>query len=533
MFLAEVAKFESHLRSLPAWRSICAKAGDTGGYDGVDNVKLCDPGVSLANYALPTLEVPDGSIVPTEMQFNGSAAGRTIPIGSIIRLLQQFQLGEIVLPKGYEDDLSAATSAKMFRSVFRFRQYCCTNLDPPSVQKAWMKKSKEEWEKFQAETLLQFLREAHDEEDEDGNKRMFGIYWSGNGFEEMETMDALWNDVKLAGGAMGFVLFYLIVHTQSLFLGLMSLIIVFMAVPVAYVLFAILSGSSTMSLASFLSLFLVVGLGSDVVFVYTDFWRKAERDTALDTEADMMLWTLMYAGKASLATTVTTALSFFANLVSVLRPLREFGMFMGLCVVFAWILITLIFLPLCAVDSRYFSIFSLRCRGESLEVVHEDTARQRSFGMASVCVRRFRNPCAILSIVFSILALVIAILNAELDTSVPNIFPEDHNQNHGKEVHSRFLAAADVFPPLFAPPPVEAAICREHEFRPDDVNTCSVFWCEADTDEEASQDGSCKCWRKDSAATTCTSDDRSEIRFVGPESFTNTDENTVVHTLQL
>jgi predicted RND superfamily exporter protein len=87
-----------------------------------------------------------------------------------------------------------------------------------------------------------------------------------------------------------------------------------------------------MSIASFLSLFLVVGLGSDVIFVYTDFWRDSSSVTV--REVDRLVWTYQKAGKASLATTFTTSLSFFANLVSVLKPLREFGMFMGLCVFF-------------------------------------------------------------------------------------------------------------------------------------------------------------------------------------------------------
>lgn len=51
-----------------------------------------------------------------------------------------------------------------------------------------------------------------------------------------------------------------------------------------------------------------------------------------------------------MATSVTTALSFFANLASVLKPLREFGFFMGLCVIVVWLLLSLVYVPLCMVD---------------------------------------------------------------------------------------------------------------------------------------------------------------------------------------
>ena len=50
-----------------------------------------------------------------------------------------------------------------------------------------------------------------------------------------------------------------------------------------------------MSIASFLSLFLVIGLGSDVVFVYTDSWNDSAHYK--DTEVERLAWTMKYAGK--------------------------------------------------------------------------------------------------------------------------------------------------------------------------------------------------------------------------------------------
>ncbi|CAK0868048.1 unnamed protein product [Prorocentrum cordatum] len=104
----------------------------------------------------------------------------------------------------------------------------------------------------------------------------------------------------------------------------------------------------------------MVGLGSDVVFVYSDFWKHSvkvcsDEDSVLPsdaTTAKRMGWTYYYAGKASFATSATTAISFFANIASVLKPLREFGVFMGFNVIFVWILLTLIFVPMCQINER-------------------------------------------------------------------------------------------------------------------------------------------------------------------------------------
>ena len=54
--------------------------------------------------------------------------------------------------------------------------------------------------------------------------------------------------------------------------------------------------------------------------------RQVSRDPV-----ERLKFTYLQAASSTAATTFTTAMSFFANLASVLRPLREFGFFMGVC----------------------------------------------------------------------------------------------------------------------------------------------------------------------------------------------------------
>merc|ERR1719265_1665091 len=126
------------------------------------------------------------------------------------------------------------------------------------------------------------------------------------------------SDAMFAIGSIVFVLCYMWFHTSSFALSLLGLLIIFASVPVA----AIITPSKTMSIASFLSIFLIVGIGSDVIFVFNDFWSQSKlHDSRLDHR---LAWTIKQAGKSSLVTSCTTSASFFANLASVLRPLREF-----------------------------------------------------------------------------------------------------------------------------------------------------------------------------------------------------------------
>lgn len=48
-----------------------------------------------------------------------------------------------------------------------------------------------------------------------------------------------------------------------------------LAIPVAFVLTALLSGSNEVTGAAFLSIFLIAGLGADVVLVFINFWERA------------------------------------------------------------------------------------------------------------------------------------------------------------------------------------------------------------------------------------------------------------------
>merc|ERR1740122_484674 len=87
---------------------------------------------------------------------------------------------------------------------------------------------------------------------------------------------------------------------------------------------------------------------------------------------------IKHGGISCLATSLTTAVSFFANLVSVLQPLREFGLFMGLCVMSAFLLVLLMLPPIIVFLEK-------RRLRRSLRVVHASALRgQQSSGPPAI-----------------------------------------------------------------------------------------------------------------------------------------------------
>jgi hypothetical protein len=63
--LNAVVEFENELTDLPKFQATCSEVKE-------EFRQFCIPGVSLPNYALPTLEIDLGDIVPKKMTFDGS-----------------------------------------------------------------------------------------------------------------------------------------------------------------------------------------------------------------------------------------------------------------------------------------------------------------------------------------------------------------------------------------------------------------------------------------------------------------------------
>mmetsp|Transcript_45330 Transcript_45330/g.107862 ORF Transcript_45330/g.107862 Transcript_45330/m.107862 type:complete len:1589 (-) Transcript_45330:100-4866(-) len=508
--LLEIANLENRLLGLPSWSKFCHET------EGFNFVGLCNPGLSFVNYALPTMEIRSGGVIPNMFTFNGD--GRDLlPAEIMFRMTELHDLNGIMLPESHSeaDPSTLATSTgniREIRTAFRFKVLCCTSADSSAYQSSQVSKFKEDWEVFLKEEVLPILQEPVPSSWTDSNdeeKYPVNVWYTGDAIEGIEVMQTLVGDLYLAIGSMSFVLAYMVFHTRSCFLSFCGLITIFLSVPVSYVVFAMLAETSQMSIASFLSVFLVVGLGADVVFVYTDFWRDSEHITK--KEALRMEWTYRHAAKASFATTSTTAISFLANLASVLRSLREFGTFMGFCVMFVWIIVSLIYVPMCAIDDRWFRRCRVRCcccprRAPESD---KDTLKSKIFEQLVRFMQPLRRIIVGISVLAGFLMLVIALSMAETDTSgFPNIFPKDHNQNKGQEVIDRFRPISEVFPSnTFGAPPLTETVCDEHAVvatSPSMSAACSLFWCEVQP-TIAVPDATCRCWRKEAYDVNSTS----------------------------
>lgn len=486
-----IKEYEESLINLASWQDLCNQTFER-------DSRLCQHGINLVNYAFPTEEFNNDSVVPTTWIFD-RASTDMVPLSSALQMARSQNVDRFILPENFQtwsvdEIVESPSQVAAIRSAFRFRLYCCSTSDSLSSQKSIVEQMRKDWEALLEDHLLDMLESPV----EDKENWIVRVWYDGDEIARLEVLRILWTDIQLASGSMAFVLLYLLIHTQSVFLSIAALITIIMSVPLSYVVFAFLSGTQSMSIASFLSLFLVVGLGADVVFVYTDFWRLG-KDHSSDI-VGQMTFTGKFAGKASLATTVVTALSFFANLASVIRALREFGVYMGLCVVFVWVLVSCVYLSLLAVDEIYLSRFRIncfRCCGSS---------GSSFFHSWVYFLFPWRKWVLGASVFLGIVFLGFGTGFAQVDGSFPNIFPSSHNQNRGIEVMETFVGTDVAWSDIeqegnVVPPVASQTICSPFNLEAA-AEDCPLHWCEAQpTSSQLLLTQTCGCYR--SSLTSC------------------------------
>lgn len=481
-----ISAFERRLRALPRWRSLCGRA-EAGASE------LCEPGASLAGYARATWE-RNGSetLEPLALRFDGGGSD-PLNLPTALHFLERHRLSPLVLPSG-TNATPEVPDVRVLRSAFRFKIYCCDQ-DSSSValRRDFNQRTDEEWEDFVRGDLLPLL--------EQGPGRGVRVSFDGSQMETIEVHMALWNDVRFALGSLIFVHVYLMCHTRSILLSLLGPLIAALALPLSFTVCGFVFGATSVSFASALALFLTVGFGADVILVYTDFWRSSASRKSSD--AERLAWTFRHAGGASFATTATTALSFFANLASAIRALRQFAFLMGLCVVFAWILISLIYTPLCIVNERI-----IRClcpRKVRRTLATEAGTNSRLLATKVTTLRAFRYFVLLLSFAVSGLFVGLSVPQVEMGTALPQIFPDDHNRERVKGLVLKFEPLANAFGKDFQAPQLQEPICSKEKAARNDP-ACALHWCVAEPSPAAEgQGGGCSCWRGRLSPGTCTS----------------------------
>uniref|UniRef100_A0A7S1C4Y0 SSD domain-containing protein n=1 Tax=Bicosoecida sp. CB-2014 TaxID=1486930 RepID=A0A7S1C4Y0_9STRA len=278
-----------------------------------------------------------------------AGTGLTQPINAAYLLPSNF---------GPSDTNAAVTRSLM---VFGLPLAGYNNADQPSPTMKGvplMRASAEQSGKVDAWTkdvLLPVLDDASDD--------VVAVRFRGTGINDVIFEGILLNDVNYVMLSLVFVFAYCWFHMRSLSLTAAGLFGVIMSLPVAVFVYAVVLQIDKFGTLNFLGLFVILGIGADDLFLFRDAYvqmgsaMEAAEARGFSFSADDRKYARMEAAYSRSATamaitTLTTALSFAGNAVSIIPPVRSFGIFTSVLVVVNY-LIVITWFPACVVGIEW------------------------------------------------------------------------------------------------------------------------------------------------------------------------------------
>lgn len=533
--LLAIRDFEHWLQASEAWTAACGMAVIREENFSAPAQYSCSPGESFVNFVWPRYgangtDLDGVSVGPGEQQrlyLDGSGPRRfsvEVAIASFWDVPMKHQRLERLFPEDFvPPEGGAKASTDTLRSFFLFTQ----SIGADGYYRSFGAANDAKQQFFGGD--LHGLLNTYQPQLQELGIRVF--YTSGQ-LDQADLFSALLSDILLSLLGLAAIFFLICLHTQSLELASIGSLLVVECMPLGYVFFKQFSGLLEMSIVNCVSTFVIIGIGSDMIFVLTDAWRQSARVVLLEDlkteepeeeEEDKfdracraherylqkrLAWVYSNAGVSCITTGLCGASSFLVNLMSVLMPLREFGLFMGLCVIWA-ICLELVMYPMALVarDRRKFRK-QLAQQERELEdgsawtdlvvqpaIRDSQVAPSDSVGYdpaaqlkgRSWLVRFFASTwCEFISnykkwvlagfAILSLISLVGVAASLQVDGSMPVIFPASHNQVLGREVRSRFKSAAGIA----ATSALDAAyICdvaaEQFSNKPDTLSGCGSF----------------------------------------------------------
>ena len=143
------------------------------------------------------------------------------------------------------------------------------------------------------------------------------ILYGGAEVFDYELNEAKKHDITLAAISLSIVLVAMFVLTGfSIFLSLWG----GMAIVVCYVMslffYRVVLGYETFSLLTVVTIFVIIGIGVDDVFVFMNTFKQSKGLQGLDTTHKRLTHTILVATSATFCTSATTSIAFLANAVS-------------------------------------------------------------------------------------------------------------------------------------------------------------------------------------------------------------------------
>ena len=195
--------------------------------------------------------------------------------------------------------------------------------------------------------------------------------------------ETLLNDVKWAVFSVIFVFCYIMFHLRSFFMAFVSMLLILFSFPITYLLYTGLLRITMNTTLNQMTIFIVLGIAADDIFVFCDAWRHSANIALLQGGTDLhkrMAYSWRRSFGAILVTSSTTAIAFLANAGSEIRPIRAFGIFAAIIIPVNFCIVIIVMPAAQIIHDRYllpcgFCFHKLCCKCQSSKKRREELQR--------------------------------------------------------------------------------------------------------------------------------------------------------------
>ncbi|CAL7936449.1 unnamed protein product [Xylocopa violacea] len=153
-----------------------------------------------------------------------------------------------------------------------------------------------------------------------------------------------------------FVTFCIWAYTGSLLLTVTTITAVIFSLGISYALYSLVLHIKFFPFMNLLAIVVAVGIGADDAFIYCKIWERGKEQKIPDNGlVKLVQQTMKHAIPSMFVTSLTTAVAFFASVVSNVTAINCFSLFSGMTVL-ANFLLMITWLPACVVVSERFRL---------------------------------------------------------------------------------------------------------------------------------------------------------------------------------
>ena len=143
-------------------------------------------------------------------------------------------------------------------------------------------------------------------------------------------------DFVLAVASFVFITLFIIFQTRSLLITATGMIGIMTSFCSANLVYRIVLDFRYFGIFHVLSVFIMLGIGADNIFIFYDTWRQSARTKFVALEYRLS-YVYRRASAAMLVTSLTTAIALFANMISKQQMINTFGLLTGIVVMFNYL----------------------------------------------------------------------------------------------------------------------------------------------------------------------------------------------------